>query len=196
MKTLIVMAKAPRVGHGKSRLARDLGLVEAWRINRSLQSRALRSAKDARWGAVLAVAPAQDLRIALPGVWPIGSVRVAQERGDLGARLAAAMRNVSGPVAVIGTDCPAAGRAEIAAAFQALKHAKAALGPCPDGGFWILAARRARDVIGAFAGVRWSTVHARADLEARLPFRVAHVAELADIDTGADWRAFQRSSGW
>jgi len=34
MKHLVVMAKAPRIGRVKSRLAKDIGLVGAWAFQR------------------------------------------------------------------------------------------------------------------------------------------------------------------
>jgi rSAM/selenodomain-associated transferase 1 len=188
-RTLIVMAKAPRLGQGKTRLARDAGRAEALRINRAMHARTLRVACDARWRAVLAVTPDDATGLALPGIWPKGVARAAQGGGDLGARMARAMDRERGPVAIVGTDCPAMTRADIAAAFAALRHAPVAIGPAEDGGFWVLAARRARDVTPAFTGVRWSTVHAMADVVAGIPASVAMLRTLRDVDTLADWRA-------
>lgn len=191
-RTLIVMARCPRFGHGKTRLAREVGRAEALRINRAMQSRTLRIACDPRWRTVLAVTPDRAISRALPGVWPRTIERVAQGGGDLGDRMAWAMDRVRGIVAIVGTDCPAMTRADIAAAFAALRHAPVAIGPAKDGGFWILAARRARIVTGAFAGVRWSGPHAMADLLANISVRAAKLRTLADVDTLADWRAVQR----
>lgn len=189
-RTLIVMAKAPLLGHGKSRLAAALGPVEALRINRFLHRRAMAAARDPRWRTVLAVAPDRALRLSLPGVWPEDAARAAQGGGDLGARLARAFRACRGAAAVIGTDCPAMTRGHVWSAFAALARAPFALGPCPDGGFWIFAARDPRRAAAAFAGVRWSTAHAAADLLARAPGRTSLLASLADVDEPADWRRF------
>jgi uncharacterized protein len=192
--TLVIMAKAPRVGEGKQRLARDIGAVEAWRLNRVLNTATLRAARDPRWRTLLCVAERSALALKLPGVWPNDVRRTLQARGDLGSRLAhalAAHRNV----AVIGTDSPDLTRARIAAAFRALRRAPFALGPSQDGGFWILAARSGRAAARAMAGVRWSSAHAARDVAGRLGGRVAMLETLADIDSGADlarWR--QRSA--
>lgn len=190
-RTLIVMARTPRVGQGKTRLARDAGKAAAWRINRFLQARTLAVARDRRWRTVLAVTPDRDVTVRLPGVWPAGVLRVAQGGGDLGDRLARAIGAVRGSVAVIGTDCPEITRADIADAFAALRCARVAIGPAADGGFWVLAARRAGDVAGAFAGVRWSGPHTLADVEHRIGAPVARLRTLEDIDTLADWRAWR-----
>lgn len=133
---LIIMAKAPRVGVGKTRLAKAIGKAEAWRVNRALQARTLRVSMDTRWLTLLCVTPDSAASLTLPGAWPAGVKRIAQGGGDLGARLARAL-GLRRRVAVIGTDCPAISRALIAQAFAALKRAPYALGPTEDGGFWI-----------------------------------------------------------
>ena len=186
------MAKTPRVGHGKSRLARDVGRVAALRINRALHAHTFKIARDRRWRLILAVTPDRDTNARLPGVWPDDIARHRQGGGDLGARMTRALRRVRGAVAIIGTDCPDATRADIASAFAALARAPVAIGAAADGGFWILAARRARDATRAFAGVRWSSPHTRADVEARLRCPIARIRTLPDVDTGEDWRAYLR----
>jgi rSAM/selenodomain-associated transferase 1 len=186
--TLIVMAKAPRVGVGKTRLARDVGVVEAWRINRALQAHTLRVARDGRWRTLLCVTPDEAVTLDLPGVWPGDVARVAQGEGDLGQRMARALA-AQGCVAMIGTDCPGLRRRHVAAAFAALKRAPFALGPAQDGGFWLIAARDGAAAAGAMAGVRWSTRHAAKDVIANLGGRnVALLAMLGDVDRAADLR--------
>jgi rSAM/selenodomain-associated transferase 1 len=183
---LIVMAKAPRVGVGKTRLARDVGAVEAWRINRALQAHTLRVARDPRWRTLLCVTPDEAVGLELPGVWPREVARIAQGEGDLGERMARALarrRNV----AMVGTDCPALTRAHVAAAFAALRRAPFALGPALDGGFWLISARDGAAAARAMAGVRWSTRHAAREVIANLGARkVTLLATLRDVDTGAD----------
>lgn len=189
--TLIVMAKAPRVGVGKSRLAAEIGKTQAWRINRALQAHTLRVARDSRWRPLLCVTPDQALAQTI-AVWPRTIPRVPQGGGDLGARLARALagrRNV----AVIGTDCLGLTRALIARAFAALKRAPFALGPAHDGGFWLLAARSGDVAARAMAGVRWSSEHAAADVLRNLGGAVALLPVLRDVDVAADL-AFQRSA--
>ena len=67
---LVVMAKQPRAGRVKSRLARDVGAVEATRFYRvTLQRLIRRLGRDRRWTTVLAVSP--DGAAGDP-VWPRG----------------------------------------------------------------------------------------------------------------------------
>lgn len=187
--TLLVMAKAPLIGTGKTRLAADLGRVEAWRTNRRLQAHTLRASLDPRWSTLLFVTPRRAAKLCLPGVWPRDVARVPQIEGDLGARIADALDGRR-MVAIIGTDTPALKRAHIAAAFAALRRAPFALGPAEDGGFWLLAARSGRLAARAMGGVRWSTHHAAGDVIANLgASRVALLQTLRDVDTVADLRA-------
>ncbi len=182
---LIIMAKAPRVGVGKTRLAKAIGKAEAWRVNRALQARTLRISMDTRWLTLLCVTPDSAASLTLPGAWPAGVKRIAQGGGDLGARLARAL-GLRRRVAVIGTDCPAISRALIAQAFAALKRAPYALGPTEDGGFWIFSARSGRDAARAMAEVRWSSEQAGADVLRNLRARVEMLPTLWDVDEAAD----------
>ena len=184
--TLIVFARAPAIGVGKTRLARDVGRVEAWRVYRALSGSLFRRLRDPRWRVVVRLAPDRAA---------IGRDVEPQGRGGLGDRLERALRaHASAPVAVIGTDAPEVTPARVWAALRAARRTGVAFGPADDGGFWLLAltARRARRV--RFAGVRWSSVHALADSE-RAMGRTTRVETLADVDDGADlaaWRSRAR----
>jgi len=190
--TLLVMAKAPRMGQGKSRLARDVGRVEALRINRLLHARTARAALDARWRTIHCIAPDRDVDLVLPGGWSLPyNPPLRQGQGDLGARLARALAPHCS-VAVVGTDCPSMTRVHVAAAFRALWRKPFALGPAHDGGFWILAARDGAAAARAMHRVRWSSEHAAADVMVALDARnVALLTTLHDVDTLDDWRAYR-----
>lgn len=184
--TLIVFARAPAIGVGKTRLARDIGRVEAWRVYRAMSGDLLRRlGHDPRWRTVVRMAPDR-------AVWP-GFRSEGQGRGGLGERLERAIRaHARGPVAVIGADSPEITPARIARAFRSVRGAGVAFGPAEDGGFWLLAlapvqARRVR-----FVGVRWSGPHAFADARASLGGRAVLLETLADIDDGQALRAWRR----
>ena len=185
--TLIVMAKAPRIGFGKTRLAAEIGGVEAWRINRALQASTMRAAINSRWRTILCVTPDNAVDLHLPGVWPRAVARIAQGAGDLGERLARALRPHQ-RVAVIGTDCRDITCGHVASAFAALRRAPFALGPARDGGFWLLGARNGAGAARAMnKGVRWSTAHTAADVIRNLgDANVALLATLRDVDVAAD----------
>ena len=184
--TLIVMVKEPRPGRVKTRLGRDIGMVtSAWWFRHQVRA-LLRRIQDPRWEVVLAVSP--DRAGMQSRCWPSHLRRLRQGDGDLGARMARALRSVQGPACVIGADIPGITRVRVAEAFAALGAHDAVFGPALDGGYWLIGLRHGqRHPRGFLQGVRWSTKHALADSAATLGgARVARVAALADVDTVAD----------
>ena len=184
---LIVFARAPAVGIGKTRLAADCGRTAAWRIGRAMTARVLRSVQDPRWRVALAIAPDRAVQRLAPGVWPPHLPKIAQGAGGLGEKLERALRR-RGPTLVIGTDAPDVRASDVWAGFQALRSAEYVYGPAVDGGFWLIGAGRSLRA-GSLSGVRWSTEHALADVQAQLSGSSRLLRTLADVDTGADWRA-------
>jgi len=181
--TVIVFARAPRLGAVKRRLARDIGDRAALRFHYGTLARLARAlAADRRFRTLLAVTP-DRAGFRLPTRLP----RIAQGRGDLGRRMhRACARFPRGRVAIIGSDIPGAGPSDLAAAFRALGRADAAFGPAEDGGYWLVALAPRRP--GApFFRVRWSSEHALADTLANFRGRrVALLRRLRDVDTAAD----------
>lgn len=191
MRHLVVMLKDPRPGRVKTRLGRDIGMVEAaWWFRH--QSRALiRRLEDPRWRLVLAVSP----DTARNKDWPAHLPRVAQGPGDLGARMGRIFRSTSrGPVVIIGADIPGITPHHITRAFRVLGNHDAVFGPAPDGGYWLIGMKRtATPPVTLFHGVRWSSPNALADTRASLPgLRIALIDELQDVDTAADLALISR----
>ena len=190
---LIVFLRAPRLGAVKTRLAADIGAVAAWRFYRGCTARILRRvAADPRWQTSLAVTPDRFTGV---GFSPNELPRIAQGRGDLGARMARALRHLPpGPAIIAGSDMPELDAEHINRAFRALGGADAVFGPATDGGYWLIGLARRRPLPrDLFRGVRWSTDQAMADTLASLPacYRVDLLEERADIDDGADFARWQ-----
>lgn len=189
---LVIMAKQPRAGRVKSRLARKIGLPEATRFYRVTLSRLLRAVgKDPRWTTVLAVTP--DNAASDP-VWPDGFSVIGQGSGDLGARMQHIMTALPpGPVIVIGSDIPDISPSHIERAFRLLGDNDAVFGPARDGGYWLVGLKRRPRVPNIFARVRWSTKHALKDTLRNCRRLSVGLAEtLADVDRRKDWRKWRR----
>jgi len=188
---LVVMARAPRLGAVKRRLARDIGPLAALNFYRRNLTGLLRELnRDPRWTLWLALTPDRAVRLSVRGRYRF----VPQGRGDLGARMGRFFSNLPpGPVVIVGTDIPDLRRGHVARALRALGSHDWVFGPAADGGYWLIGAARVRPgPRDPFAGVRWSSPHTRADTLANLRrFRVANLEQLADIDTGADLAAFR-----
>lgn len=180
--TVIVFARAPRLGAVKRRLARDIGDRAALRFHVATLTALLRDlTADHRFEVVLAMTP-DRARLRLP----MRVRRCDQGHGDLGARMSRAMRPYR-RVALMGCDIPLAGAADVRAAFRRLGIADAVFGPASDGGYWLIALgpRRPGDLFGTS---RWSTEHALADtLQQFRHYRVGFIRTLSDVDTAADY---------
>ena len=186
ISTLLIFAKPPRMGLAKTRLAKDIGHVEAQRLNRLCHARAMRAARGGAWSTVLSVAPDAMVNSNNGGLWPIQFPRHRQGVGDLGQRLARAFKTAPpGPIVVIGTDVADIGAHHIAQAFKALNGKDAVFGPADDGGFWLFGISQSmRRYNLRFNPVRWSTQNAMSDLVSTLPkqTRISCLEKLIDLD--------------
>lgn len=191
--TLLIFAKAPRMGVSKTRLASGIGTARAWRVKRALDAYTCQTARGGSWKTMLAIAPDRDLTTRFGNAWPSALPRMPQGRGDLGQRMANAMgKHAFAPVCIIGSDLPDLRTTDIGDAFKALRRHDVVLGPATDGGYWLIGmsarcARRAR-----LDGIRWSSAFTLADTVAALPkaSRIAYLRELEDVD---DARSFKRA---
>jgi len=174
---LYVFAKAPVMGRAKTRLAADIGVVQAKRLYRAMTAETLRTVQDPRWDIVLAVTPPRALGH-VPD-WD-GHMQIAQASGSLSPRLAAIF-NTKGPIAVIGTDCPQVTATDIAAAFRALKSHQTVFGPASDGGFWLMGANGPLRP-DFFDGVRWSHPDTLSDVADRTDGAFGVLRTLTDVD--------------
>ena len=190
---LVVFVKAPRVGAVKTRLARSIGVVEAWLFYRRLALGTLRRlARPGAWRLWLWVTP--DRFAAEGRFWPVQLPRRPQGGGDIGQRMARPMRGLPpGPVVLVGSDIPELARRHVAAAFAALESHDAVFGPARDGGYWLVGLRRRPSAMPPFTGVRWSGPHALADTLRRLDARRSHLLleTLSDVDTVEDYAAWR-----
>lgn len=185
------MAKVPRAGLVKTRLATEIGTSEALRFYRTnLSSTIRRLSRDSRWRFVLSVAP--DWAADEP-VWPAGVAPVPQGFGDLGVRMQRVMETMpAGPAIVIGADIPGIRPQHIANAFKLLGQSDAVFGPAHDGGYWLVGLKRRPHIPRVFDGVRWSGPHALDDTLKNLSGkRIAFCDTLADVDTAEEFYAWR-----
>jgi len=187
--TVVVFARAPRLGAVKRRLAKDIGDRAALHFHVQTLTRVLRMlAANTRFRTVVSVTPDRAaMRL------PRHVLRISQGRGDIGERMHRAFRWFPrGRVVIIGSDIPDATSADVAAAFRALGAADAVFGPAADGGYWLVGLPPRRPA-HPFANARWSTEHALADTLVNFAQRrITLLRTLHDVDTEADWRSVRR----
>lgn len=192
MKHAVIFARRPQLGRVKSRLAAEIGPVNALRFYRAtLAAVSRRLSAGESWQTWLGVTP--DDAVFDARLWPRAVPRLPQGPGDLGDRMER-MLAAFGPdsALIVGSDIPAVSRRHVAAAFAALRRHDLVFGPASDGGYWLVGARRGRDAAGLFDGVRWSGPEALADTLQNAPgARVALLEELDDIDDGDAYRRWR-----
>lgn len=193
---LLLLAKPPRRGASKARLAADLGEGRAARLTRAMLLDT--------WGAVSAWVSSQpdvDLVLAIAGaaeefplLAPPPSL-LRQAEGDLGRRMATLCAGALGQrsrVLLLGTDSPGLPVTHIAAALAALADADVVLGPARDGGFWCLGVRGGPQGLHGntwLDGLAWDGPDALAQVEdrvRRMGLRLARAPDWWDVDRGED----------
>ena len=188
--TAVLMLKAPVEGAVKTRLGRDIGPAAATRAYRALVEHQLRQIPPA-WRVHICYAPGGAL--AAKRAW-LGDERgYSAEAGDLGERLAVAtaqhFERGGGPLVILGSDCPYLSGERLIEAEAALENADAAVAPAVDGGYCLIALRRAEPDV--FRAISRSTDAVLAQTRQRLRERGLTCTELEtaeDVDDGASWQ--------
>lgn len=186
--TVCVFAKPPRPGEAKTRLAAELGaagaaelascfLVDTWAMVSSLDwADAVLATTDAKWGTSL---------VGFERTW-------LQGPGDLGDRMERVLRRAlsrGGSAIALGADTPGLPPRLLEEARRALLGHDAALGPCEDGGFYLLALNRCPE--GLLADLPWSAPDTLEKTILRLKSAGLSIATLTpwfDVDLPADLR--------
>jgi rSAM/selenodomain-associated transferase 1 len=194
---LIVFVKAPRPGSVKTRLAQSIGAEAACHAYSQLTERVLWNVNEID-PVLLRFAPDEaETEITHWGkrTWR----RASQGPGDLGERLARAFDEAfnSGcqKVVVIGSDCADVTSSDIQAAWAALANCDLVLGPAKDGGYWLMGLNGPQRAL--FENVPWSTDKVLEETLKRAKsagLRMQLLRVLSDVDTEADWQAFQSAT--
>lgn len=155
-----LMLKAPRPGTVKTRLAAEIGEMNATQVYRRLVENQIRQIPSG-WGIRIYFSPeeaAGEMKDWLGTIAP-GALYVPQVQGDLGGRMfAAVQRELSegaDAVALIGGDCPALTSDYLRNAEQCLGTSDIVLGPALDGGYVLMLLKTA--CCALFEGINWST---------------------------------------
>lgn len=157
---VVIFARVPAPGKVKTRLIPLLGAAGAAALHAALLEDTVRKVSAFR-GSV-----ARYLYLHRGGQFlaPRGYRLARQHGADLGARLGHAFEQLlkrHESAVVIGTDSPLLPLRALRAALGELRVCDAVLGPCPDGGYYLLGLRRYER--GFLRGIRWGTSFAFRD---------------------------------
>ncbi len=194
---IFVLAKAPVPGRVKTRLAATAGEHVAARVYRQVTEQVLRVAVDTGMPVTLACAPGP----AHPFFHQLrrrhGVALCTQPAGGLGRRLQLLLHGgvrSDGTSAVVGADCAGLTGDLLRGAAQALAAGNdGAIAPAQDGGYVLLAVRRAYPAL--FRGVPWSTSAVLATTRRRARSAGIQLTQLPtswDLDDERDWRRWRR----
>ena len=191
---LAIFLKQPAPGMVKTRLIPSLGPDGAAELYRILAEDVVRRTRPLEGELErLAFFTPKGSRAEMEG-WLPGLAWIAQEGGDLGARMAAAFDAAfargARRVALIGTDVPGLSLDHVRTALASLEGHDLVLGPAHDGGYYLIGLTR--PCPGLFRGIAWSTASvfaATTERAAALGLAVRVLEPLRDIDTEDDVRA-------
>lgn len=143
-RTLVIMAKAPRLGSVKTRLAESLSLQAVTELYRCLLNDTIALAQALDQVEIAIMCPASDVDDFSRGV--AKKVRIVPQTGQgLAAGLASVFNHFasSGPMQVIAfnSDSPHLPASVLQAAFSMLEARDLVVGPTHDGGYYLVGAK-------------------------------------------------------
>ncbi len=200
------MAKRPAAGAAKTRLSPPLTSTQAAELYACFLQDALATAASVPDVTPMLAYPAGDDPALFAALAP-GIELVPQEGPGLGERLDFVLRRCLasgyGAAAALSSDSPTLPNAYLTQAFAALEPGEAdvVLGPCEDGGYYLIGLTSPQPRL--LRGVKMSTATVLADTLALAEaerLRVALLPGWYDVDTGEDlerlMRDLQSHPGW
>lgn len=188
-RVLAVLAKAPRAGTVKTRLAEATSADWAARVAAAFIHDTVRRLGQVAARRFLLVSPMDSISYFLPVAGERFSI-LLQGDGDLGLRLERffqAQLTPAAKVVVVGSDSPTLPIAYVEEAFALLSQADIVLGPASDGGYYLLGL--ARGIPSIFHGIDWGSERVLEQTISRLETncQLALLPPWYDVDTLADW---------
>jgi rSAM/selenodomain-associated transferase 1 len=197
MVSLILFGRLPSAGKVKTRLARSLGEEQAAEFYRLcvenvFQESARLPENVQRYFAYSGTSDSAEIQRWVGPQFHL----FAQTEGDLGRRLEHAFDIVfsrgAQKAVIVATDVPELSADTLQCAIRALDSCDIVLGPCPDGGYYLLGIKQLHREL--FADIPWSTdqvLDGTLKTIRRLRLSLHLLPMLPDIDTGEDLRRWR-----
>src|SRR5713226_5439778 len=189
-RTLVIMAKAPRPGSVKTRLAKSLSLEAVTGLYRCLLNDTIALAQGLDHVEIAIVCPTSDVDDVAHAVGK--TVRIVPQTGQgLAAGLASVFAHFATPghqrVIAFNSDSPHLPASVLETAFEVLEACDLVVGPTHDGGYYLVGARASHP--GLFTGDGMGTGNALDALLTRarnLGLSVRLTDPFYDIDVAGD----------
>jgi uncharacterized protein len=189
-RTLVIMAKAPRLGSVKTRLAESLSLQAVTELYRCLLNDTMALAQVLDDVEIAIMCPASDVEDLSQAVAKV--VRVVPQTGQgLAAGLASVFAHFATPgqqrVIAFNSDSPHLPASVLETAFDVLEACDLVVGPTYDGGYYLVGAKASHpglftsDGMGTANALEALLAHARA-----LGLSIHLTDPFYDIDVAAD----------
>ncbi len=195
---LAIMAKAPRPGKVKTRLAPPLTLEQSAALNtcflRDTASNIAGVAAEGSAAGIICYTPVGD-EVAFDGLLPEGFALIPQRGDGFGERLHCAATDLLGcgfrAVCLIDSDSPTLPQAALQAAVEALLQPgdRVVLGGSDDGGYYLIGMKAPHAAV--FERITWSTGSVLEETRERASEAGLALVELPvwyDVDDGATLR--------
>jgi rSAM/selenodomain-associated transferase 1 len=200
---LILFVKAPRLGTVKTRLQPELTAAQSLQLYQAMVEDLVHGFQDVDFC---------DLKIFFHPADAPGEMRdwlgnepdfFPQQGHDLGARMYQAIADMIHQnyhkAVLIGSDIPTLDLTTVVQAFTSLDEYDVVLGPCNDGGYYLIGMKQ--PYIALFKDIAWSThiVLQQTIKKARtVKLKIGQLAKQSDIDTYTDilalWRFFKKNN--
>ncbi len=201
---LVIMAKWPRFGFGKSRLSKDIGKNRALRIQQKMLDHTLNVARYLKDHELV------EVSLAMSGIGLKHSRRICnklgiknyhlQGKGCLGEKMRRQIqynfkysyKYKKKDIIIIGSDLPNLCHIDVLLAISKLKSNDIVLGPSNDGGYWLIAFSRkfiSYNFFTPFIDIKWGKNDVLEKTIAKLKKEHAKIYYLntkIDIDTISD----------
>lgn len=185
---MLIFVRNPEIGKVKTRLARDLGDLEALRIYNTLLSHTRQVTLTVDAHRLLFYSNFIDRN----DEWPERRFdKHLQPKGDLGARMQQAFEMALkqfDSALILGSDCPGITPAVLHTALDQVQQHDFVIGPATDGGYYLLGMQKPAPYL--FQDMPWSTDQVFAETIGRIEAAGATyytLPVLSDVDYSEDW---------
>jgi rSAM/selenodomain-associated transferase 1 len=198
---LLVFVRTPRPGKVKTRLARSLGNEKAAEFYKLCTDAVLEEIGHLSRDVERYISFAEPIsKYEAKRLAGLGLRVVVQEGESLGQRLYNAfsrvLENGTRKVVIVASDVPDLTADIMKEAFSSLDKSDVVIGPCYDGGYYLIGMKELHDEL--FNGISWGTelvFRQTLNIARENGLTVRQVPILVDIDTEADLRQWSQLDG-
>ena len=198
---LVIFAREPRDGRVKTRLLKTLSAKKVTPLYKAFLRDVLAVASGVSCDAKFIFYAGPSSEISFLKRFRKKFILKPQRGPDLGERMLNAVsscrKNGFEKIVIIGTDCLTLNEKVIARAFDELDHVDVVLGPCVDGGYYLIGLKKSYKML--FRHRDWGTPSVLAETlnqAAEAGLRTVLLKKMEDIDDYSSLKRFSQKNGY